>query len=134
MQFRSVVGLVVDLETAHQPRRQHRLRQHYSRRYNMKQLVCCLILSIIDYCNSILIGIPVSSTALLQRLQNEAVRLVMGLRARDHVTSALASIRELPIHYRIQYKVMLTMFFIHNIQCTAYLSHIIIPHHDNPER
>ena len=105
----------------------------------MKQLVCSLILSKIDYCNSILISLPASSTAPLQRLQNAAARLVMGLRARDHVTSALSSLHWLPIyyriiHYRIQYKVAFMMFFIHTHQCPSYLSSILAPLHSNPSR
>ena len=100
----------------------------------MKQLVCPLILSRIDYCNSILIGLPASSTAPLQRLQNVAARLVMGLRARDHVTSALTSLHWLPILSRIQYKVALMMFLIHTNQCPSYLSNIVIPLHSNPSR
>jgi len=100
----------------------------------MKQLVCSLILSRIDYCNAILIGLPASCTAPLQRLQNAAARLVMGLRARDHVTSALSSLYWLPIHYQIQYKVALMMFFIHTHQCPAYLSNIVVPLQSNLAR
>lgn len=114
-------------------RRLRQLRRHITQDA-MKQLVCSLILSRIDYCNSILIGLPASSTAPLQRLQNAAARLVMGLRARDHVTSALASLHWLPILSRIQYKVALMMFLIHTNQCPSYLSNIVIPLHSNPSR
>ena len=88
----------------------------------------------IQFHNSILIGLPSCSTAPLQRLQNAAARLVMGLRARDHVTSALASLHWLPVHFRIMYKVALTMFYIHTNQCPAYLNNIVIPLHGNPSR
>jgi len=93
-----------------------------------------LILSRIGYCNSILICLPASSTALLQRLQNVSARLVMGLRAPDHVTSALSSLHWLSIHYRIQNKVAFTIFFIHTHQCPLYLSEIIVPLHSNTSR
>ena len=114
-------------------RRLRQLRRHITQDA-MKQLVCSLILSRIDYCNSILINLPASSIAPLQRLQNAAARLVMGLRARDHVTSALASLHWLPILSRIQYKVALMMFLIHTNQCPSYLSNIVIPLHSNPSR
>jgi len=107
-------------------RRLRQLRRHITQEA-MKQLVCSLILSRIDYCNSILISLPAASSAApLQRLQNAAARLVMGLRARDHVTSALSSLHWLQIHYRIHYKVAsLMMFFIHTHQCPGYLSRLI---------
>lgn len=114
-------------------RRLRQLRRHITQDV-MKQLVFSLILCRIDYCNSILIGLPACSIAPLQRLQNAAARLVMGLRARDHVTSALASLHWLPVHFRIMYKVALTMFYIHTNQCPAYLSNIVIPLHSNPSR
>jgi len=57
--------------------------------------------------------------------------LVIGLRARDHVASAPASLLWLSIHFRIQYKVALTLFFIHTNQC-PYLSNKVIPLHSNP--
>ena len=71
-----------------------RLRQlrRYITEDATKQFGFSLILCRIDYCNSILIGLPASSTAPLQRLQNAAARLVMGLRAHDHVFSALAGL------------------------------------------
>ena len=114
-------------------RRLRQLRRHITQDV-MKQLVFSLILCRIDYCNSILIGLPACSIAPLQRLQNAAARLVVGLRACDHVTSALASLHWLPVHFRIMYKVALTMFYIHTNQCPAYLSNIVFPLHSNPSR
>jgi len=45
----------------------------------MKQVVSALIMSRLDYCNSFLVGLPWSSLAPLQCVQNAAARLVMGL-------------------------------------------------------
>jgi hypothetical protein len=71
-----------------------RLRQikRHVTRDAMKQLVSALILSRIDYCNSVLIRLPACAIYSLQRLQNAAARLVMGPRAHDHVTSTLAEL------------------------------------------
>jgi len=46
------------------------------------QLVSALILSRLDYCNNVLAGLPKSTLAILQRVQNAAARLILELRPR----------------------------------------------------
>ena len=57
----------------------------------MKQLVTSLVLSRIDYCDVVLVGLPASTIALLQRLQNAAVHVVLCLDCRSHIASALGN-------------------------------------------
>ena len=59
-----------------------------------------------------LAGLPASSLAQLQQVQNAAARLLLGLRAHDHVTAALRELHWLPVKYRIQYKLCLLMHSI----------------------
>jgi len=66
--------------------RQLRQLKHYINRSVMQQLVASFILSRLDYCNSILVDLSWSTIAPLQRVQNVAARMVMGLPPRDHVT------------------------------------------------
>ena len=55
----------------------------------MQRLASAFILSRLDYCNTVLVGLPAITLAPLQRVMNAAVRLVTGLEWRDHVVSAV---------------------------------------------
>ena len=54
-------------------------------------LMSAFVSSRLDYCNLTLAGLPMSTIAHLQRVQNAAVRLVCGLGPRDHVTNLCVS-------------------------------------------
>jgi len=54
------------------------------------RLVLALIMLRIDYCNSVLAGLPQSTIAPLQRVQNAAARLVFELGTRDRLDSCNA--------------------------------------------
>jgi len=60
-------------------------------------LVSAFILSRLDYCNAVLAGLPKSTIAPLQRVQNAAARLVARLGPRDHVTSTIRDLHWLPV-------------------------------------
>ena len=55
----------------------------------MKQLVSAFIFSRLDYCNAVLYGLPQSIIGPLQRVQNAAAWVTLGLSPRDHVRPAL---------------------------------------------
>ena len=67
-------------------------------------LVSAFVTSRLDYCNALLAGLPKSTIAPLQRVQNAAARLITEIGYRDHVTPSLQSLHWLPVSYRITYK------------------------------
>ena len=79
--------------------------RHFLSTSATKTLVCSFVLSRLDYCNSLLAGCPQYLIDKLQRVQNNAARLVLRARRRDHATPLLSSLHWLPIHSRIEYKI-----------------------------
>ena len=69
------------------------------------RLVAAMVISRLDYCNSVFIGLPADQIARLQRVKNNAARLVLKKKRRDHVTPLLKELHWLPVKFRCQYKI-----------------------------
>ena len=70
-----------------------------------QSLVVALVLSRLDYCNSLLINLPASLIQRLQSVQNAAARLIFNMRRSEHITDALISLHWLRVPERIIFKV-----------------------------
>ena len=123
----------VSRDCFYQLRRLRLVRRHLSRDV-MKCLICSFVLSKLDYCNALLAGLPAASLRPLQRVQNAAARLVLGLKWSDHITPALKELHWLPIRQRICYKLCIIVHkCIHN-QSSDYLSELFEHISDIPSR
>ena len=87
--------------------------------------VVSLELSRIDYCNSLLAGLPLSLISNYQREKNCAARLVVRASSNVHTTPILAQLRWLPVHARISYKIACLCFSSINSSARAYFSDIL---------
>ena len=96
-----------------------------SNRSVTESLVNVFITSRIDYCNSLLYVLPNSHIMKLQRVQNEAARLVTGTPRFCHVTPLLFHLHWLPISYRIKFKILLLTFKCLYGQAPNYLIDLI---------
>ena len=77
---------------------------------NRKSIVMAIVMSRIDYSNSLLYGVAATNLSKLQRVQNAAVRLVCSLPRHEHVTSSFIRLHWLPIKFRINFKIAILCF------------------------
>ncbi|KAJ8392151.1 hypothetical protein AAFF_G00079570 [Aldrovandia affinis] len=73
-------------------------------------LVQALVISRLDYCNSLLAGLPACAIKPLQLVQNAAARLVFNQPKFTHVTPLLSSLHWLPIAAHIRFKSLVLAF------------------------
>ena len=90
-----------------------------------KKLVSSFVLSRLDYCNSLLAGLPGNKLDRLQRVQNNAARLVLGRRGWDHAKPLLRSLHWLPVRARIEYKISTLCYRSRDSSAPAYFSDLL---------
>ena len=81
-----------------------RIRKHLSRN-STETLIHAFVLSRLDYCNSLLYGMPQVQIDKIQRVQNAAARLISLKKPKfSHITPALYQLHWLPIKYALNSK------------------------------
>ena len=70
-------------------------------------LIHALIGTRLDYCNLLLYNIADAKVEKLQKVQNQAARILTRSPRRDHITPVLKQLHWLKVHERIRYKVLI---------------------------
>ena len=83
-----------------------------------KKMLCVFVLSRLDYCNSLLAGCPRYLFSKLQKIQNNAARLIFRTTRSTHLTPMLHSLHWLHIEQRIEYKFVFALLSDHFSSCS----------------
>ena len=90
-----------------------------------KTLIRALVVSKMDYCNSLLLGITCKQLRRLQLIQNTAARIITRTRPRDHITPILCELHWLPVPNRIDFKVLCVTFKCLHGSAPLYLEELL---------
>ena len=90
-----------------------------------KTVVQALILSKLDYCNSLLVGTPECHLSQLQHVQNMACRVVCNLRKYDHVSTSMYSLHWLRVREDITYKIAYLVYCCKMGSAPQYLINVL---------
>ena len=97
-----------------------------------KTLMHAFVTSNIDYCNSLLYGLPKCQTDRLQKVLNAAARVTCCVPRSNHITPVLRSLHWLPIVSRIKFKIALLVFKALQGMLPSYLMELL--HAKKPSR
>ena len=92
---------------------------------SMKTVIHACITSKLDYCNSLLYGLPDSQIVKLQRVQNTSARLICNLPKFAHVTPLLRELHWLPVRQRIEFKILMLVYKALHGQAPSYITELL---------
>ena len=92
-----------------------------------------LVISRLDYSNSLLYGITTSDLKRLQCIQNRAAKLVFQAKKYDHASPCLKQLHVhwLPVHSRIAFKILAIVYKCFTNNAPSYLRDLTIPYKCN---
>lgn len=92
-------------------------------------LVHALVTSKLDYCNSLLYGLPKYVIKQLQCVQNAAAHVVTASPKFSHITPVLANLHWLPIELRIEFKILTVTFKTLHGLASPYIEDLLKSYH-----
>ena len=90
-----------------------------------EKLIHAFITSRLDYCNSLLYGVPDDHMQKFQRVMNASARLIFCAPKHCHITPLLQQLHWLPIRLRIEFKILLITFKVLQGSAPKYLIDLI---------
>ena len=93
-----------------------------------------IVLSKLDYCNSLLIGTSECNLNKLQRIQNMSCQVINNLKKYDNITNHLQDLHWLRIQERIIYKILVMVFKCKHKLAPTCLQELITFEHNKPLR
>ena len=88
-------------------------------------LIHAFVHSRIDYCDSLLFGLPSVEISKIQRVRNAAAPVIFMKLKYCHITPLLKELHRLPVTYRIQFKVILITFKALYDMAPSYISSLV---------
>ncbi len=101
-----------------------RLKPILSRK-DLEKVINAFVLSRLDYCNVLYVESCQTNISRLRLVQNAAARLRVGAKKSHHISPILASLKWLPVNFRIKYKTLLFVFKAVHGMAPAYVSELI---------
>ena len=88
-------------------------------------LVLGLVIVHLDFGNALFAGLPKVDIRRLQRAHNMAAKFVLGRTKYDSVAQCLKTLHWLPIHLRIEYKILVMVYKCLHKQAPGYLINLL---------
>ena len=106
-------------------RRRIRSIKHFLSHNALKTLVCSQVLFRLYYCNSLLCCVSRKLIEKLQKVQNNAARLISSSSRCSHISPVLKDLHLLPVEQKMMYKLLLLSYKYLNYQGPSYLSELL---------
>ena len=90
-----------------------------------KIIIHAFVVSKLDYCNSLLYGLPSFFIRKLQHVQNSATCLVNQCPRFCHITPVLRDLHWLPISFRIEFKIMFITYKVLYDRAPIYIQELL---------
>ena len=105
--------------------------RNYLDQSTAEKLVHTFVTSKIDFCNSLLFGLPKKELDKLQRILNAAARITTWTKKYQHISPVLRKLHWLPVTKTIEFKILTMTYKALNGMAPSYICDLLQVHHPN---